>query len=78
MKKILFCLLVLVGLSFPAKPLIFEICNSRFCYDQIIPDAKHWEYIEDATGKQYIRVYFPEKWKLLDIFVDGKTVKQKK
>lgn len=77
MKKILFCLLLLIGFGF-AKPLVFEICSPSFCYTQVIPDAKKWEYIHDFNGRKYVRVYFYDKWKLLDIYADGKTVKVKK
>jgi hypothetical protein len=61
-----------------AKPLVFEICNTHFCYNQIIPDAKNWTYITDVNDRKYIRVFFYEKNRLLDIYVDGKTVTVKK
>ena len=77
MKKIIFCLLLLISFGF-AKPLVLEICNPNFCYEQIIPDAKKWEYKHDFTGKKFVRVYFYDSRKLLDIKADGLTVKQKK
>ena len=77
MKKIIFCILILFGLCF-SKPLVLEICNPNFCYEQIINDAKKWEYKQDYTGRKFVRVYFYDKWKLLDISVDGKTVMVKK
>ena len=77
MKKVIFCLLLLISFGF-AKPLVLEICNPNFCYEQIIQDAKKWEYIRDFTGKKYVRVYFYDTRRLLDIKADGMTVKVKK
>ena len=77
MKKIIFCLLLLISFGF-AKPLVLEICNPNFCYVQIIPDAKKWQYEYDFSGKKFIRVYFYDSGKLLDIEADGLTVKQKR
>lgn len=77
MKKIIFCLLLLISFGF-AKPLVLEICTPNFCYEQIIQDAKKWEYIRDFVGKKYVRVYFYNTRKLLDIKVDGMTIKVKK
>jgi hypothetical protein len=77
MKKFIFYVLVLFGLCI-SKPLVLEICNSNFCYEQIINDAKKWEYKQDYTGKKFIRVYFYDNRRLLDISADGKTVKVKK
>lgn len=68
---------MLVSFGF-AKPLVLEICNPNFCYEQIIQDAKKWEYIYDFTGKKYVRVYFYDTRRLLDIKADGMTVKVKK
>ena len=78
MSKLIFIVLFLVGSTFASKPLVLEICSSNFCYEQIIPDAKKWEYKHDFTGKKFIRVYFYNSSKLLDIEADGLTVKQKK
>ena len=78
MSKLIFIMLFLVGFAFAAKPLVLEICNPNFCYEQIIPDAKKWQYEYDFTGKKFIRVYFYDSNKLLDIEADGLTVKQKK
>ena len=78
MNKLIFIMLFLVGSVFASKPLVLEICNPNFCYEQIIPDAKKWRYEYDFTGKKFIRVYFYDSGKLLDIKVDGLTVKQKK
>lgn len=77
MSKLIFIMLFLVSFVF-AKPLVLEICNPNFCYEQIIPDAKKWEFKHDYTGKKFIRVYFYDSRKLLDIKADGLTVKQKK
>ena len=78
MSKLIFIILFLIGSAFASKPLVLEICNPNFCYEQIIPDAKKWQYEYDFTGKKFIRVYFYDSSKLLDIEVDGLTVKQKK
>ena len=78
MSKLIFIILFLIGFAFASKPLVLEICNPNFCYEQIIPDAKKWQYEYDFTGKKFIRVYFYDSSKLLDIEVDGLTVKQKK
>ena len=78
MSKLIFIMLFLVGFAFASKPLVLEICNPNFCYEQIIPDAKKWRYEYDFTGKKFIRVYFYDSNKLLDIKADGLTVKQKK
>ena len=78
MSKLIFIVLFLVGSTFASKPLVLEICSPNFCYEQIIPDAKKWEYKHDFTGKKFIRVYFYDSGKLLDIEADGLTVKQKK
>ena len=78
MSKLIFIMLFLVGSAFASKPLVLEICNPNFCYEQIIPDAKKWQYEYDFTGKKFIRVYFYDSRKLLDIEADGLTVKQKK
>ena len=78
MSKLIFIMLFLVGSAFASKPLVLEICNPNFCYEQIIPDAKKWQYEYDFTGKKFIRVYFYDSSELLDIEVDGLTVKQKK
>ena len=78
MSKLIFIMLFLVGSAFASKPLVLEICNPNFCYEQIIPDAKKWQYEYDFTGKKFIRVYFYDSSKLLDIEADGLTVKQKK
>lgn len=77
MSKLIFIMLFLVSFAF-AKPLVLEICNPNFCYEQIIPDAKKWEYKHDFTGKKFVRVYFYDSRKLLDIKADGLIVKQKK
>ena len=78
MSKLIFIMLFLVGFAFASKPLVLEICRPNFCYVQIIPDAKKWQYEYDFTGKKFIRVYFYDSGKLLDIEADGLTVKQKK
>lgn len=78
MSKLIFIMLFLVGFAFATKPLILKICNPNFCYVQIIPDAKKWQYEYDFSGKKFIRVYFYDSRKLLDIEADGLTVKQKK
>ena len=78
MSKLIFIMLFLVGFAFASKPLVLEICNPNFCYEQIIPDAKKWQYEYDFTGKKFIRVYFYDSGKLLDIEADGLTIKQKK
>ena len=78
MSKLIFIMLFLVCSAFASKPLVLEICNPNFCYEQIIPDAKKWQYEYDFTGKKFIRVYFYDSSKLLDIEADGLTVKQKK
>ena len=78
MSKLIFIMLFLVCSAFASKPLVLEICNPNFCYEQIIPDAKKWQYEYDFTGKKFIRVYFYNSSKLLDIEADGLTVKQKK
>lgn len=78
MSKLIFIILFLIGFAFASKPLVLEICNPNFCYKQIIPDAKKWRYEYDFTGKKFIRVYFYNSNKLLDIKADGLTVKQKK
>ena len=78
MSKLIFIILFLIGFAFASKPLVLEICNLNFCYEQIIPDAKKWQYEYDFTGKKFIRVYFYDSNKLLDIEADGLTVKQKK
>lgn len=78
MNKLIFIMLFLVGSVFASKPLVLEICNPNFCYEQIIPDAKKWQYEYDFTGKKFIRIYFHDSRKLLDIEADGLTVKQKK
>ena len=76
MKKIIFCLLLLISFGF-AKPLVLEICNPNFCYEQIIQDAKKWEYIHDFTGKKYVLLYFYDTRRLLDIKTDGMSVRVK-
>ena len=78
MCKLIFIVLFLVGSAFASKPLVLEICNPNFCYVQIIPDAKKWQYEYDFTGKKFIRFFFYDYRKLLDIEADGLTVKQKK
>ena len=78
MSKLIFIMLFLAGFAFASKPLVLEICNPNFCYEQIIPDAKKWRYEYDFSGKKFIRVYFYDSRKLLDIEADGLTVKQKK
>ena len=78
MSKLIFIMLFLAGFAFASKPLVLEICNPNFCYMQIIPDAKKWQYEYDFTGKKFIRVYFYDSMKLLDIEAEGLTVKQKK
>ena len=78
MSKLIFIMLFLASFAFASKPLVLEICSPNFCYVQIIPDAKKWQYEYDFTGKKFIRVYFYDSRKLLDIEADGLTVKQKK
>lgn len=78
MSKLIFIILFLIGFAFASKPLVLEICSPNFCYAQIIPDAKKWQYEYDFTGKKFIRVYFYDSGKLLDIEADGLTIKQKK
>ena len=78
MSKLIFIMLFLVGFAFASKPLVLEICSPNFCYVQIIPDAKKWQYEYDFTGKKFIRVYFYNSRKLLDIEADRLAVKQKK
>lgn len=78
MSKLIFIMLFLAGFAFASKSLILEICSPNFCYVQIIPDAKKWQYEYDFSGKKFIRVYFYDSRKLLDIEADGLAVKQKK
>ena len=47
----------MVASAFAVKPLVLEICNPNFCYEQVIPVAKKWEVKHDFTGKKFIRVY---------------------
>lgn len=77
MSKLIFIMLFLVGFAFASKSLVLEICSPNFCYVQIIPDAKKWQYEYDFSGKKFIRVYFYNSRELLDIKADGLTVKQK-
>ena len=78
MKKILMLLLVITGFAIAAKSSVFDICNSSFCYVLTVQDAKKWEWKTDLTGRKYVRVYFYEPGKLLDIPADRLTVKLRK
>lgn len=78
MKRLLTLLLIIVGFTFAAKPLVLEICNPSFCYELIARDAKKWEWKTDFTGKKFVRVYFYDTKKMLDIPADRLTVKARK
>ena len=77
MKKLFFVLAVLVSLSFGGEKTIFEVCNDKFCYEQILENVKNYEWKTDYTGKKFLRVYFYDK-RLLDIKGENLTIKKKK
>lgn len=72
MKKIIFACLMLSAFVF-AKDLKVDVCRSDNCYTYNISDVKNYTYIHDMTGRKYLRVFRYNR--ILDIFVDGMTVK---
>ena len=76
MKKFLFLILFIAALV-PAKPIVFDICYTNFCYVQVIEDAKSWQWMTDYTGKKFVRVFLFNK-NILDINGHGKEIKARK
>lgn len=72
MKKIIFACLMLSTFIF-AKDLTVDVCRGDNCYTYNISDVKNYTYIHDMTGRKYLRVFRYNR--ILDIFVDGMTVK---
>jgi hypothetical protein len=72
MKKIIFACLMLSTFVF-AKDLTVDVCRGDNCYTYNISDVKNYTYIHDMTGRKYLRVFRYNR--ILDIFVDGMTVK---
>ena len=72
MKKIIFACLMLSTFVF-AKDLTVDVCRGNNCYTYNISDVKNYTYIHDMTGRKYLRVFRYNR--ILDIFVDGMTVK---
>lgn len=72
MKKIIFACLMLSTFVF-AKNLTVDVCRGDNCYTYNISDVKNYTYIHDMTGRKYLRVFRYNR--ILDIFVDGMTVK---
>lgn len=72
MKKIIFACLILSTFVF-AKDLTVDVCRGDNCYTYNISDVKNYTYIHDMTGRKYLRVFKYNR--ILDIFVDGMTVK---
>ena len=72
MKKIIFTCLMLSTFVF-AKDLTVDVCRGDNCYTYNISDVKNYTYIHDMTGRKYLRVFRYNR--ILDIFVDGMTVK---
>lgn len=72
MKKIIFACLMLSTFVF-AKDLKVDVCRGDNCYTYNISDAKNYTYIHDMTGRKYLRIFRYNR--ILDIFVDGMTVK---
>ena len=56
-----------------AKDLTVDVCRGDNCYTYNISDVKNYTYIHDMTGRKYLRVFRYNR--ILDIFVDGMTVK---
>ena len=54
MKKLFFVLAVLVSFSFGGEKTIFEVCNDKFCYEQILENVKNYEWKTDYTGKKFL------------------------
>lgn len=77
MKKILFGLAILVSFAFAADKTVFDVCNSKTCYQQILDNVKNWEWKTDNTGNKFVRVYFYDK-RILDINGNDLTVKPQK
>lgn len=72
MKKIIFACLMLSTFIF-AKDLTVDVCRGDNCYTYNISDVKNYTYIHDMTGRKYLRVFRYNR--ILDIFVDGMSVK---
>jgi len=72
MKKIIFACLMLSTFVF-AKDLTVDVCHGDNCYTYNISDVKNYTYIHDMTGRKYLRIFRYNR--ILDIFVDGMTVK---
>jgi hypothetical protein len=72
MKKIIFACLMLSTFIF-AKDLTVDVCRGDNCYTYNISDVKNYTYIHDMTGRKYLRIFRYNR--ILDIFVDGMTVK---
>ena len=72
MKKIIFACLALSAFVF-AKDLKVDVCRGDNCYTYNISDVKNYTYIHDMTGRKYLRVFRYNR--ILDIFVDGMSVK---
>jgi len=72
MKKIIFACLMLSTFVF-AKDLTVDVCRGDNCYTYNISDVKNYTYIHDMTGRKYLRIFRYNR--ILDIFVDGMTVK---
>ena len=76
MSKLIFIMLFLAGFAFASKPLVLEICNPNFCYVQIIPDAKKWQYEYDFTGKKFIKAVCG-CWYIVNNFLPRLTIKDR-
>jgi hypothetical protein len=73
LKKIIFACLLFSAFVF-AKDMRVDVCRGDNCYTYTVPDAKDYRYIHDMNGRKYLRI-FKYNNRVLDIFVDGMTVK---
>ena len=77
MKKLMISLAILASVAFAADKTVFDICNDKTCYTQILENVKSLEWKTDNAGNKFVRIYFYDK-KVLDITGRELTVKKRK
>lgn len=77
MKKLIISLSILASVAFAADKTVFDICNDKTCYSQILENVKSWEWKTDKDGNKFFRIYFYDK-NVLDINGRELTVKKRK
>lgn len=54
-----------------------KICNSRTCYTQTVQNMKSWQWMKNADGTKFVRI-FTSDGKIIDVTGQDLTVEVQK